>query len=63
MMVYTIIDFDSGDVSTLVDKKATAKRVGVSIPTLDKYLSGVGYWMYGKVLVSLTNVERSGRGK
>jgi hypothetical protein len=62
MMVYTVIDFEGGQVASMVDKKATAERVGVSIPTLDKYLDGGGYWMYGKILVTLSELEKSGRG-
>lgn len=62
MMVYTVIDFKEGTSRTVTDKRSAAKVFGVSIPTLDKRVPGVGYYMEGQRMLVKAELEKSRRG-
>ncbi len=61
-MIYTIIDFKEGTSRAVRDKKAVCEAIGISIPTLDKYVPDGGYYMMGNFVISRSELEKSGRG-
>lgn len=62
-MWYSVIDLKEFSCSIIKDKRAVAKLVGVSVPTLDKKLNGSGVYLVDRFVVGRSEPVKSGRGR